>query len=107
LIPIAWVTLFIAGLSETFAVTMINQLSIRRNWQTVVLIILGLGVSLALLSYALQTISMGTGYAVWTGIGVVGSSLIGMFYFGESKSWQRIFCISLILISVIGLKVLS
>lgn len=104
---IAWLTLVIAGLSETFAVTMINQLSVRRNWQTVLLIILGLGVALVLLSYALQTISMGTGYAVWTGISVVCSSLIGMFYFGESKSRQRIFFISLILISVIGLKVIS
>ena len=86
---------------------MINQFSIKRTWQTVILIILGLGSALGLLSYALQTIPMGTGYAVWIGISVIGSSLVGMFYFGESKSWQRIFCISLILISAIGLKVLS
>ncbi|MGI5939952.1 MAG: DMT family transporter [Thermoleophilia bacterium] len=103
----AWLALIIAGLSETFAVTMINQLSVRRSWQTAALIILGLGAALASLSYALQTIPMGTGYAVWTGISVIGSSLIGIFYFGESKSWQRIFCISLILISVIGLKMIS
>src|SRR5690625_2961081 len=103
----AWFSLIIAGLFETFAVAMINQLSIKRNWQTVVLIIFGLGSALGLLSYALQTIHMGTGYAIWTGISVVGSSFIGMFYFGEAKSWKRVFFITLILSSVIGLKLIS
>src|SRR5699024_12612257 len=77
--------LILAGLCETFAVAMINQLSVKQNWQTIVLIILGLGSALGLLSYSLQSIPMGTGYAIWTGISVVGSSLIGMIYFGESK----------------------
>ncbi len=103
----AWFVLTIAGLFETFAVVMINQLSVQRNWQTVGFIILGLGLSLGLLSYSLQTIPMGTGYAIWTGISVVGSSFVGMFYFGESKSWKRILCITLILSSAIGLKLIS
>lgn len=103
----AWFILIIAGLCETFAVAMINQLSIKRNWQTVVLIIIGLGSALGLLSYSLQTISMGTGYAIWTGISVVGSSFVGMFYFGESKSWKRILFIAMILCSAIGLKLIS
>ncbi len=103
----AWFILIIAGLCETFAVAMINQLSVKRNWQTVILIILGLGSALALLSYSLQSIPMGTGYAIWTGISVVGSALIGMFYFGESKDWRRILFITLILSSAIGLKLIS
>ncbi len=103
----AWFALIIAGLFETFAVSMINQLSKKRNRQTIVLIILGLGAGLILLRYSLQTISMGTGYAVWTGISVIGSSLIGMLFFGESRSWERVLFIFLILSSTIGLKLIS
>lgn len=103
----AWVILMLAGLCETFAVAMINQLSVKRNWQTVSLIILGLGLALGLLSYSLRSIPMGTGYAVWTGISVVGSALIGMIYFEESKDWKRLIFITMILCSAIGLKVIS
>lgn len=103
----AWVILMLAGLCETFAVAMINQLSVKRNWQTVSLIILGLGLALGLLSYSLRSIPMGTGYAVWTGISVVGSALIGMIYFEESKDWKRLIFITMILYSAIGLKVIS
>lgn len=103
----AWFVLIIAGLFETFAVAMINQLSVKRQWRTFVLVVIGLGVSLGLLSYSLQTIPMGTGYAIWTGISVVGSAIVGMFYFGESKSWKRMFFIILILSAAIGLKLIS
>lgn len=103
----AWFILILAGLCETFAVAMIHQLSVKMSWQTIVFIVLGLGCALGLLSYALQSIPMGTGYAIWTGISVVGSALIGMFYFGESKDGKRIFFISLILSAVIGLKIIS
>ncbi|GEN89802.1 DMT family transporter [Oceanobacillus sojae] len=103
----AWFTLIIAGLLETFGVAMINQLSVKRNLQTVVLLILGFGSSLALLSYSLQYIPMGTGYAIWTGIGVVGGALIGMIFYGESKDWKRLVFITMVLCSVIGLKLIS
>ncbi|MFS8629747.1 MAG: multidrug efflux SMR transporter [Bacillales bacterium] len=103
----AWFALILAGLFEAFGVAMINQLSVKRNWQTVVLLILGFGLSLALLSYSLRDISMGTGYAVWTGIGVVGGTLVGMLFYGESREWKRLFFIALILASTIGLKMIS
>lgn len=103
----AWFTLIIAGLFETFAVAMVNQLSVKRNWQTVVLIIIGLLSALAFLSYSLQSIPMGTGYSIWTGISVVASSLIGMYFFGESRNWKRLFFIFLILGSAVGLKLIS
>lgn len=103
----AWFTLIIAGLLETFGVAMINQLSVKRNWQTVILLILGFGSSLALLSYSLQFIPMGTGYAIWTGIGVVGGALIGMIFYGESKDWKRMAFIAMVLCSVIGLKLIT
>ncbi|MEG6522307.1 DMT family transporter [Desulfotomaculum sp. 1211_IL3151] len=103
----AWFTLMLAGLLETFGVAMINQLSVKRNWQTVSLLILGFGLSLALLSYSLRFIPMGTGYAIWTGIGVVGGTLVGMLFFGESKDWKRIVLIAMVLGSAIGLKLVS
>lgn len=103
----AWFTLIIAGLLETFGVAMINQLTVKRNLQTVILLILGFGSSLALLSYSLQSIPMGTGYAIWTGIGVVGGALIGMIFYGESKDWKRLVFITMVLCSVIGLKLIS
>jgi|SRR5690606_35624505 paired small multidrug resistance pump len=103
----AWFTLIIAGLMETFGVAMINQLSVKRNWQTVILLILGFGTSLALLSYSLQTIPMGTAYAIWTGIGVVGGALVGMLFYGESKDWKRILFIAMVLLASVGLKLVS
>lgn len=103
----AWFILIIAGLLETFGVAMINQLTVKRNWQTVVLLIIGFGLSLALLSYALRFISMGTGYAIWTGIGVVGGALVGMIFYGESKDWKRMVFIAMVLGAAIGLKLIS
>src|SRR5690606_26867351 len=102
-----WCTLRLAGLAVTFGVAMINQLSVKRNWQTVVLLILGFGSSLTLLSYSLRYIPMGTGYAIWTGIGVVGGALIGMIFYGESKEWKRLVFIAMVLSAAIGLKLVS
>ncbi|WP_085991277.1 DMT family transporter [Oceanobacillus senegalensis] len=103
----AWFSLILAGLLETFGVAMINQLHIKKNWQTVVLLIVGFGSSLLLLSYSLKYIPMGTGYAIWTGIGVVGGALIGMIFYGESKDWKRILFIAMVLSATIGLKLVS
>jgi len=103
----AWFALTIAGLFEAFGVAMINRLSIKRNWQTVVLLVLGFGSSFALLGYALESISMGAGYAIWTGIGVVGGTLVGMIFYGESRDWKRLFFIALVLSAAIGLKLIS
>ena|SRR5690625_826892 len=104
----AWFSLVIAGLLEAFAVAMINQLRITtRPLQTILLIIIGFAVSFSLLSYSLQTISMGTGYAVWTGIGIVGGVLVGMIFYGESSDWRRISFVSLIIVAVIGLRLIS
>jgi len=103
----AWLVLLVAGLLETVGVAMINQLSVKRNWQTMILLIMAFGSSFALLSYALQFIPMGTGYAIWTGIGVVGGALVGMLFFGESKDWKRIVFITIVLCSAVGLKLVG
>lgn len=103
----AWFALILAGLLETVGIAMINQLSVKRDLRTVLLLILGFGSSLALLSYSLKFIPMGTGYAIWTGIGVVGGSLVGMILFGESKNWRRMVFIALVLCSAVGLKLVG
>lgn len=103
----AWIALVLAGCMEAFGVAMINRLSVKGNWQTVFLLILGFGTSLALLTYSLRFISMGTGYAIWTGIGVAGGALVGMIFYGESKDWKRLFFIFMVLIAAVGLKFVS
>lgn len=103
----AWIALILAGFCEIFGVTMMNRWQLYRNWQTIVALIIGFGISLALLSYAMETIPMGTAYAVWTGIGAAGGALVGMIFFKESKDWRRIVFITLILAAAIGLKLFS
>ena len=103
----AWISLIISGMFETFAVSMINRLTIKKDWQSVIYIIIGIGMSLLFLHYSLIYIPMGTAYAIWSGISVMCSSLIGMIYFQESKSIYRILFIALILSSAIGLKLIS
>ncbi len=63
--------------------------------------------SFALLSVALKTIPVGTGYAVWTGIGAAGTAIIGMAFLGESREALRMLCILLIIAGVVGLKLVS
>ncbi|WP_163970390.1 DMT family transporter [Oceanobacillus halotolerans] len=103
----AWFSLILAGLLEAFGVAMINQLHVNRNWRTVVLLIIGFGSSLILLGYSLQFLPMGTAYAIWTGIGVVGGTLIGMIFYGESRDWRRLIFIALVLCAAVGLKLVS
>ncbi|MNC94287.1 Quaternary ammonium compound-resistance protein SugE [compost metagenome] len=60
--------------------------------------------SVWLLALALRTIPVGTGYAVWTGIGAVGTAIMGMFLFNESRDALRVGCILLIVAGIVGLK---
>lgn len=103
----AWIVLIVAGLFEAFGVAMMNQLQKSRTWQTLFFLVTGFGFSLILLGYSLRILPMGTAYAIWTGIGVVGGTLIGMIFYGESKDWKRIVFICIVICSVIGLKLVS
>lgn len=103
----AWVFLFIAGLFEVvWAFGLKHTQGFTRLWPSVATIA-AIIVSLTLLSQALKTIPIGTGYAVWTGIGVVGTALVGMLLLGEPRDAPRLFCLLLIISGIIGLKVLS
>lgn len=103
----AWGSLILAGLFEMFGVTMINKLHKDRNWQALALLIGGFGASFIFLAYAMETLTMGTAYAVWTGIGASGGAILGMILYGESKDWKRILFIAMVLGAAIGLKLIS
>ncbi|MCM2675946.1 DMT family transporter [Alkalicoccobacillus plakortidis] len=102
-----WVSVILAGFCELFGVTMMNQLKTKRGPAPIIGLILGFASSFILLSYAMNSLPMGTVYAVWTGIGAFGGAIVGMIFYGESRDLKRLFFITLILVSVIGLKSVS
>lgn len=103
----AWIYLIIAGLLEVgWAV----GLKYTEGWTRLLPSVLtgsAMIVSFYFLSQALKTIPIGTGYAIWTGIGAVGAAILGMLVFGESRDVARIICILLIVAGIVGLKVFS
>ena len=103
----AWTLLGIAGVLEiAFAFCMKWSEGFTRLVPA--LLTAGTGVSsVFLLSIALRTLPVGTGYAVWTGIGAAGTAILGMALLGDSTAPLRVVCIALILAGVIGLKLIS
>lgn len=103
----AWVFLVVAGLLEMFGVTMINRVNKHKNLQSYLLLLLGFGGSFLFLALAMESLPMGTAYAVWTGIGASGGAIMGMLLYGEAKDWRRILCIIMILGAAVGLKLIA
>src|SRR5262245_57775936 len=103
----AWIYLVMAGLLEVgWAVGLKYTEGFSKSWPSVATI-LAMIASFGLLSAALKTIPVGTGYAVWTGIGAAGTALIGMLFLGESREVLRIVCLVLIVTGVVGLRFAS
>ena len=103
----AWIFLFIAGLFEIgWAIGLKYTGGFTKLWPSIGTII-AMIISFYFLSTAVKSIPIGTGYAVWTGIGAVGTALLGIILFGESKEFIRIFCILLIIVGIVGLKIFS
>ncbi len=100
----AWVYLIIAGLFEiTWAIGLKYADGFTRLVPSVVTVI-GMILSVVLLGLALRDLPVGTGYAVWTGIGTVGAAILGMILFNEPATAVRLGCIALIVAGIIGLK---
>lgn len=100
----AWVILIIAGFCETgWAIGLKFTEGFTRPVPTL-LTVLAMLVSLGLLGLALRSLSVGTAYAVWTGIGTTGTALLGIYLFDEPATAARLACIALILAGIIGLK---
>jgi len=103
----AWIYLFVAGVFETaWAIGLKYSAGFTKLGPSIFTFITML-ISLYLLSLALRTLPVGTGYAVWTGIGAVGTAILGMFLFDESRAIARILCIVLIVAGIVGLKLTS
>lgn len=100
----AWFYLFVAGILEiVWAIGLKQTQGWTKLWPSV-WTLAAMTVSFSLLSQALKTIPVGTGYAVWTGIGAVGTALVGMIWLGESREATRVFCLLLIVAGIAGLK---
>ena len=103
----AWVYLVIAGLLEIiWAIGLKYTDGFTRLWPTTITVA-AMVASVALLGLALRTLPVGTGYAVWTGIGTVGTVIVGILVLGEAVTPARIVSIGLIVAGIAGLKLLS
>jgi quaternary ammonium compound-resistance protein SugE len=103
----AWVYVLVAGLLEVvFALSLKNSEGFTRPFWVVTFLIAASG-SLFLLSQALKILPVGPAYAVWTGIGAVGTAVAGMIWFGESREILKIVSLLIILVGLTGLQLTS
>lgn len=100
----AWIYLIIAGCFEViWAIGLKYTQGFTKFFPSLVTII-GMIISFYYLALATKTLPIGTGYAIWTGIGAVGTVILGIFLFNESRDLSRLFFLLLIIIGIIGLK---
>ena len=102
-----WLYLLVAGLLEVgWAIGLKYTEGFTRPGPSV-LTAASMVASVVLLGIAMKTLPVGTAYAVWVGIGAVGTAILGIVLFGESAAWPRLACVALILAGIIGLKLTS
>ncbi|WP_254543930.1 DMT family transporter [Halomarina pelagica] len=103
----AWATLLVAGIFEIgWALGLELSDGFSRFWPSVGTVV-ALVVSMVLLARATRTLPVGTAYAVWTGIGAVGTAAGGIVLFDEPNNAARVFCILLVVAGIVGLKLTS
>jgi quaternary ammonium compound-resistance protein SugE len=103
----SWVVLVLAGLLEIgWAVGLKYSHGLTRLWPSVATAV-ALAGSMGLLAVAMRTLPLGTAYAVWTGIGTVGTAVLGVVLFREPATAMRLACIALIVAGIVGLKLAS
>ena len=101
----AWLLLVFAGLLEIgWAIGLKYTKGFTELWPTVGTVT-AMVASIGLLGVAMRSLPVGTAYGVWTGIGAVGTVLLGIFLFGESTAISRLICVALILGGIVGLKI--
>jgi quaternary ammonium compound-resistance protein SugE len=103
----SWIILIVAGLFEVGFTTCLKLSNNFSDWKWSAGFFICITLSFMLLNKAVQTIPLGTGYAVWTGIGAAGTALIGMFFFKEPTDFWRLFFIFSLIASIVGLKLVS
>ena len=100
----AWVYLFLAGLLEIGWALGLKYTDGFTKLTPSILTVAAMIGSFALLGQALRVLPIGTAYAIWTGIGAVGTAILGIVLFGEPRDLPRILCIVLIVAGIVGLK---
>ena len=103
----AWLVLFIAGLCEVGWAVGLKYTEGFSRLAPSVATLAAMVLSVVLLGWSLKVLPLGTAYAVWTGIGAVGTAILGMLLFGESRETLRFVCISLIVAGIVGLKLVT
>ncbi|MBQ1909647.1 MAG: multidrug efflux SMR transporter [Bacteroidaceae bacterium] len=106
----SWIYLFVAGLCEvgfTFCLGRAKGVAGAAWWSWMSGFLVFCVLSMVLLARATRTLPLGTAYPVWTGIGAVGTVLVGIFVFHEPATFWRLFFISTLIASVVGLKIIS
>lgn len=102
-----WIILILAGLFEVgWAVGLKYSEGFTRPWPTVATVV-SMAISLALLGIAMKSLPLGTAYAVWVGVGAVGTAALGVVLFGESANAMRMASLGLIVAGIVGLKLAS
>ncbi|KZY36444.1 molecular chaperone [Alcanivorax sp. HI0083] len=103
----AWALVILAGIIETgWALGLKSSHGFTRPLPSL-LTLIGMIASFWLLAKAMQTLPVGTAYAVWTGIGTVGTVLLGILLFQDAVNAPRLLCLGLILVGIVGLKIFS
>lgn len=103
----AWLFVLISGMGEVSGVMGLKALSIKKNFKNVLFTAISFGFSFGFLSLAFQSISMSTAYALWTGMGTLGSTILGIVIYREPADRVRLICMSMILAGAVGLKIIS
>ena len=99
-----WLILFVAGLFEIgWAVGLKYTEGFTRLWPSIGTV-LSMIISMGLLGIALKSLPVGTAYAIWVGVGTVGTAIVGIVVLGESSSFMRLFSLFLIVAGIVGLK---
>ncbi|GEM49152.1 DMT family transporter [Deinococcus cellulosilyticus] len=102
----AWMQLMLAGVLETLATTFLKLSDGQKHLIPTVLFYLFMLCSVLLMAHTLQKLPMGTAYAVWTGVGAVGTTLVGTLWFGERCRGRRVFFLLLAATALVGLRLL-
>ena len=100
----AWFWLILGGLFEVGFTTALRYVDGFRNLPWTLAFLVSVALSMGLLEYAARTIPMGTAYAVWAGIGAIGTVMVGMFWYGEPATTLRLLLILGIVACIAGLK---
>jgi quaternary ammonium compound-resistance protein SugE len=104
---VAWIVLAVAGVLEIgWAIGLKYTEGFTRPWPTVATVA-SMVASMGMLGIAVNSLPVGTAYAVWTGIGTIGTALFGLVLFGEPASAARLACIAMIAAGIVGLKVVT